>query len=291
MRISMTEEQIFQCPKCKHHNHKLYVNSSRGVFNCFHCNFAGPISKLREYPAIYSQVEDRESLAVFNKLKESKARAYKQNSELLSQLKPFREISVEDPHFDYLLSRGWDEDIIDCYDVLVSDNEHYSDRVFITVDDNNGNTVFYTGRTILKTTMPKYLNSVAKKDFVFKARTPVDDFYTENAYICEGIFDAFKLHGGVALLGKTLGKDQHPSMFAALRPKKNIYICLDPGTERETKRLAKELDAWFPNKNIYMIDWGTETTMDLGDLSSRMARTDLMNFIQSHSKLFTSKLF
>jgi transcription elongation factor Elf1 len=287
----MTEEKIFQCPVCKHHNHKLYVNVDKGVMNCFHCGFAGPISKLKNYPAIYSQVEDRESLAVFNKLKQDRVREYKQNSELLKELRPFREIEVEDPQFDYLLSRGWDQDIIDCYDVLVSDNEHYSDRVFITVNDDMDNTVFYTGRTILKGVLPKYLNSVAKKDFVFKAVTPVDEFYPENAYICEGIFDAFKLPGGVALLGKTLGKDQHASMFAALRSKKRIYICLDPGTDRETKTLAKELDSWFPNKEIYTIQWGTETDIDVGDLSSRMSRTDVMSYVHSHSNLFTNKFF
>jgi hypothetical protein len=291
MERTMTDEQTFQCPKCLHHNHKLYVNSDKGVFNCFHCNFAGPISKLKKFPAIYSQVEDRESLAVFKKLANDRVREYKQNSELLKQLKPFREIEVEDPQFDYLMSRGWDEDIIDCYDVLVSENEHYSDRVFITVSDEKNNTVFYTGRTILPNVNPKYLNSVSKKDFVFKAVTPVDEFYTETAYVGEGIFDMFKLPGGIALLGKTLGKDQHSAMFAALRPKKRIYICLDPGTSRETKNIAKELDSWFPNKEIYTIAWGTTTDIDLGDLSQRMARTDLMNFIHVHSTLFTNKFF
>lgn len=286
----MIEEQLFTCPRCdKGKEPKLYVNSEKGLFNCFRCGFAGPISRLRNYPEIYSQVEDRESLSVFKKLQNNLTRQYKQNSELLKQLKPFREISKEDPQFEYLLSRGWDEDIINCYDILVSDNAHYTDRVFITIDNKDGDTVFYTGRTILPNVSPKYLNSVAKKDFVFLAKTPVDDYYTDNAYICEGIFDAFKLPGGIALLGKTLAKDQHISMFAALRPKKNIFICLDPGTVRETKALAKELDSWFPNKNIYTINWGTETSLDLGDLSSRMSRTDVMNFVHTHSTEYTSK--
>ena len=283
------DEQIFQCPKCRHHNHKLYVNAEKGVMNCFHCGYAGPVSRLREFPEIYSQVEDRESLQTFKKLAQKKAKQYKQNSELLKQLKPFRQIEPEDPQYAYLLSRGWDEDTINCYDLLVSENEHYEDRVFITIDDDSGNTVFYTGRTILSNVNPKYLNSITKKDFVFKAKTPVDDFYTDNAYIGEGIFDMYKIPGGIALLGKTLTKDQHMSLFNAVRHRKNIYICLDPGTERETKKLAKELDSWFPNKEIYTIEWGTEKELDLGDLSSRMARTDLMSFIHDHSTQFTSK--
>ncbi|MCI4437159.1 MAG: hypothetical protein JHC33_10175 [Ignisphaera sp.] len=285
------DEQLFQCPKCRHHNHKLYVNTDKGVFNCFHCGFAGPISRLSAFPEIYSQVEDRESLQTFKKLAQTKAKQYKQNSELLKQIKPFRQIEPEDPHYTYLLSRGWDEDIIDCYDVLVSENEHYEDRVFLTIDDFENNTVFYTGRTILPDVTPKYLNSISKKDFVFQAKTPVDEFYTENAYIGEGIFDMFKLPGGIALLGKTLTKDQHMSLFMNLRPRKRIFICLDPGTERETKKLAKELDSWFPNKDVYYLDWGKEVELDLGDLSSQMARTDLMTYIHDHSVLYTSKFF
>ena len=121
----MIEEQLFTCPRCdKGKEPKLYVNSEKGLFNCFRCGFAGPISRLRNYPEIYSQVEDRESLSVFKKLQNNLTRQYKQNSELLKQLKPFREISKEDPQFEYLLSRGWDEDIINCYDILVSDNAH-----------------------------------------------------------------------------------------------------------------------------------------------------------------------
>ena len=284
------DEQLFTCPRCERGKEpKLYVNSEKGLFNCFRCGFAGPISRLKNYPEIYSQVEDRESLSAFKKLSLNVARQYHQNSELLRQLKPFRDIESEDAQFDYLVSRGWDEDIINCYDILVSENDHYEDRVFITINNDKGDTVFYTGRTILPNVHPKYLNSVARKEFVFKAKTPVDDFYADNAYIGEGIFDMFKLPGGIALLGKTLSKDQHASMFAALRPRKNIYICLDPGTERETKAIAKELDSWFPTKNIYTIDWGTEKTLDLGDLSSRMSRTDLMNFIHTHSNQFSSK--
>jgi len=264
------EEQLFTCPFCeKGKEPKLSVNAEKGVFQCWRCGFSGKISKLKKFPEIYSQVEDRESLSVYKRLEANNAKQYKQNSELLKQLKPFRSIEEDDDQYKYLLSRGWDEDIISCYDILVSENPNYDDRVFITIDDDKGNTVFYTGRTILQNITPKYLNSVAKKDFVFRSKTPVDDFYTDCGYVGEGIFDMYKLPGAIALLGKTMTKDQHHSVFAALRSKQKIYVCLDPGTERETKAIAKELDSWFPNKEVYTIDWGTEKELDLGDLSSR----------------------
>ena len=284
------QEQAFQCPKCKHHNHKLFVNVNKGVMHCFHCDFAGSIDKLQKYPNIWTKIEDQASLSAFSKLLTIKEDR-KQNSELLKQIKPFHELCENDSEYEYLRSRGWDDDIIDCYEILVSDNKHYADRVFITIPDDKGNTVFYTGRTINRGVNPKYLNSVAPKDFVFKAKTPVDDFYSENAYICEGIFDAFKLPGGIALLGKTLSKDQHKSLFVALKPKKAIYLCLDPGTGRESKVLARELDSWFPNKDIFILDWKDEKEKDLGDLSQKMSRTSLISFIHQNANQFTTKLF
>ena len=288
----MSEEQTFQCPICRHHNHKLYVNVTLGLFHCFHCDFAGSIERLKKYPNIWSSIEDQTSLSVFDRLKTIEIKQKKLlNSDLLRPLQPLREITTEDKQYEYLLSRGMDDDIIDCYDVLVSDNKHYVDRAFITIQDDKGDTVFYTGRSINKGTNPKYMNSVAPKDFVFRAKTPVDDFYLEDAYICEGIFDAFKLPGGIALLGKTLAKDQHTALFTALRPRRNIYICLDPGTARETKALARELDSWFPNKDIFLLDWKNETEKDLGDLSQSMSRTDLITFIRRNSSQFTTKLF
>ena len=285
-------EKIFKCPLCPMHKEpKLYVNIDKGVFNCFHCNFAGPISKLAKYPAIYSQIEDRESLAVFKRLayKELKKKVF--GSDLMKALKPFREIEESDDEYAYLISRGFDEDIIDCYDVFVSDNSRYQDRVFITINNDDGEPVFYTGRSILQGITPKYLNSMVDKDFVFKSKTPVDNFYTDNAYIGEGVFDMYKLPGGIALLGKTLAKDQHKSLFAALRSKKNIYTCLDPGTKRETMALVKELDSWFPSKSIYVLNWAENADIDLGDLSQKMSRIDLMSYVHDHSTLFVNSFF
>lgn len=285
------QEQLFKCPECQHHNHKLYVNVDKQLFNCFHCGFAGPISRLKKYPEIYSQVEDRDSLSAFNRLYEDKIKSKLLNSDLLQTLKPFHIITEDDLEYDYLLSRGWDSDTIDCYTVLVSDNDRYINRVFITVEDDNNDTVFYTGRSVDAGTLPKYMNSICDKTFVFKATTPIDEYYTDNSYICEGIFDAYKLPGGVALLGKTLAKSQHLSLFSALRKRQNIYICLDPGTTKESRTLAKELDSWFPNKSIYILDWGKEKEQDLGDLSKTLSRTDLMTYVHNNSKLYTSKFF
>lgn len=285
------EEQIFQCPVCKHHNHKLYINVDKNVFNCFHCGFAGGIERLRKYKAIWEKIEDQASLSVYSRLLHTQVKEHKFNSDLLKPLKPFREIEEEDAEYEYLQSRGWDSDTIDCYDILVSENEHHEDRAFITIPDDKGNTIFYTGRAINSGVAPKYMNSVAPKNFVFKAVTPIDTFYTENSYIGEGIFDVFKLPGGVALLGKTLAKDQHTSLFEALRPRKNIYICLDPGTERESKNLARELDSWFPNKNIFILNWKDEKNKDLGDLAQEKSRVELMGFIQENSKQFSTRMF
>ncbi len=287
--IDMTKEQKLQCPRCHHHNNKFYVNVDKGVFHCYHCDFSGKLDYLRSaYPSLYSNLEDVESIAVFDRLKNRLPKL--DTSGLLHQLKPFREIEPSDEEYSYLLQRGWDDNIISCYTILVSENPFYANRVYITIQNDNDEVIFYAGRSIKDQNIPKYLNSNVQKDFIFKSITPIDHFYNESAYICEGIFDAFKLPGGIALLGKTLVKTQQEALFSFLREKKSIYICLDPKTEKESTQLAKELDSWFPNKKIFILSWGNEQTTDLGDLSKSLSHLELTNFIKSNSSEFSSFL-
>ena len=110
--------------------------------------------------------------------------------------------------------------------------------------------------------------------------------YSDDAFICEGIFDAFKTPNACALMGKTLNKKQHKVLYDFLKPKKNIYICLDPGTLKECKRLAEELDIWFPTKQIYIMNWvSTDEDIDLGDLSKSLSSKELVKYIKTNSTL------
>lgn len=284
------EELSIPCPYCPAHKEsKLFVNIEKGVFNCFRCGYSGKIDKLsRQHPNLFSKIEDNISVSAFNRLKmyATVRPDAELDSSVLSELKTVRKIDESDPHYEYLLGRGWTEEIISLYAPLKTQTEKYKDRVIIPVVDDNNKVVYFTARDITGLSKMKYTNPAKDKDFIFKSKTPVDTVYTEDAFICEGIFDGFKLPGGCSLLGKTLNKTQHSPLYKFLKSRKNVYICFDPGTEKYAERLAVEIDSWFVDKNIFIMDWvsdSEENSTDLGDISKTLTYNQLMRFVKANS--------
>lgn len=284
------EEIPLQCPFCpKDKENKLFVNIEKGVFNCFRCgDFHGRIEWLaKKHPDLFSRIEDSVSLATFAKLKAFKnAYAVREiDTFVYKELRSVSNIEPTDPHYQYLLDRGWTDELIRGYAPLKTQTEKFKNRVIIPVEDTNGKVVYFTARDITGEAKQKYINPVRDKDFIFMAKTPVDSAYTEDAFIGEGIFDMFKIPGACALLGKTLNRAQHKPLYEFLKRRKNIYICLDPGTEHEASRLALELDSWFIDKTLYVMDWvkDKEGSVDLGDISKHHTYRQMLRFIKANS--------
>ena len=283
------EEISLECPYCpSDKENKLSINIDLGVYNCFRCGFKGRIDWLaKKHPNLFAQLEASVSISAFARLKSYvKAHSKREiDSSVMRELKSVEPIGTEDEHYGYLRSRGWSEEQISLYAPLKTDTPKFKDRVIIPVVDSEDRVVYFTARDIVGISKQKYINPVKDKDFIFTAKTQVDSVYLEDAFICEGIFDAFKIPGACALLGKTLNKAQHSTLYQFLRKRKNIYICFDPGTNDCAEKLAIELDSWFTNKNIYILDWvrEPESKLDLGELSKKYTYNQLLRFIKGHS--------
>ena len=283
------EELSLECPYCPSgKENKLFVNVDKGVFHCYRCDFKGKIEWLaKKHANLFSRIEDSVSMSTFAKLKAyTKQNAKREiDSSVLRELRSVAPIEEDDPHYTYLQERGWDEDVIRLYAPLKTNTEKFKDRVIIPVEDTSEKVVYFTARDITKCAKQKYINPIKEKDFIFTAKSLVDSAYLEDAFICEGIFDAFKIPGACALLGKTLNKAQHSPLYNFLKKRKNIYICFDPGTNRECDKLAVELDSWFVDKNIFIMDWVKEkdSGLDLGEVSKEYTYRQLMRFIKTNS--------
>ena len=283
------EEISLECPYCPSgKENKLNVNVDKGVYNCFRCNFHGRIEWLaKKHPNLFSRIEDSISISAFARLKAyTKASAKREiEASVMKELRSVSPIEATDPHYQYLLDRGWTEDLISLYVPLKTDTTKFKDRVIIPVLDETEKVVYFTARDITGSADRKYINPIKDKDFIFTARTPVDTAYLDDAFICEGIFDAFKIPGACALLGKTLNKAQHTALYKFLKKRKTIYICFDPGTEKEAERLAVELDSWFMNKTIKVMNWVSEkpTALDLGEVSKAYNYSRVLKFIRENS--------
>lgn len=282
-----TTEVILDCPYCPAHKQsKLAFNIDKGVFNCFRCEFKGTLTFLRyHHPDLYERVKDLVSLSVFTKLKNYNP--YSITSESIKlELNGVSFLEPDDKYYNYLLSRGWDDISIRNYAAMKSDEPGLNNRVILPVIDDNNTLVYYTARDITGKNKRKYMNPEADKTFIFKSITSLDSVYSDTAFICEGVFDAFKLPNACALLGKTLNKKQHNTLYKFLKSKKFIYICLDPGTKQQCDTLASELSLWFPNKDIHIMNWvSTTEDIDIGDLSKSLTTRELVSYVKENSYL------
>ena len=279
-------EIILHCPKCDHNTPKLYINIEMSVFNCFHCGFKGKIKQLYKYPELISQLENQISLAEFAKLKSFRPLDIK-NVDVLEDLNPVREISYEDPQYDYLLSRGFTEDLINIYRPLVSLNPIYKDRVILPIIEND-KIIWFTARSLDPKSKLKYKNpsAVSRKNIVFKSKVPENVLFSTDCVICEGVFDCFKIPNAVSLLGKTISAENQTNLLEFLSNKSNIYVALDEGAEYNINILCKLFYSWFPNKNIYFIDTTKYASKDLGNLSEELNSIQLLQWIKTNSLLY-----
>lgn len=281
-------ELILQCPHCEREKTpKLYINVEMGVFNCFRCGFKGKIRHLYKHPNIIARIEEQVSLAEYNKLKSFKPLEVK-NVDVLEDMNPVREVFYEDPQYDYLISRGWTEDLIDLYRPLVSMNPHHANRVILPVVVND-QIVYYTARSMEENPVLKYKNpKVSRKSIVFRSLIPEGMLYPKDAVIGEGIFDMYKVPNGIGLLGKTISKENEKNLLESLVPKQNIYVCLDEGAEEPIQTICKKLTTWFPTKSIFYIDTEKYAGKDLGELSKSLTSIELFTWIRQNSKPYTS---
>lgn len=283
-------EIILHCPRCsKHDTPKLYVNVELGLFNCYRCgDFKGRIRQLYKYPEVIAKIEEQLTLAEYSKLKTFKPLEVR-NVDVLAELNPVREVYYEDPQYQYLINRGWTDDLVNIYRPLVSTNASYKDRVILPVIVND-KIVYYTARSLDPDSKLKYRNpsKVSRKNVVFKSLIPESILYPKDAVVGEGFFDMFKVPNGIALLGKTISEDNESNLLEFLANRSNIYVCLDLGAEKEILDICAKLASWFPTKDIFRIDTAKYEDKDLGNLSTELTSIELLAWIKKNSVPYKS---
>lgn len=288
-------EETFRCPECdpsQNRSKKLYVNIDKGMFNCFRCGYHGSIAKLHEeYPALVAGMEDSAILAQYLKIKRFNLySASEETKSILVALNPISQIEFGDKYYQYLLSRGWTDYMINIYGPLKSTRPAYSSYVILPIYRDK-NILFYVGRDITGSAVTKYKNSSAPKtNVLFKSEISESVLYPDDCFITEGIFDCAKVPSGIAMLGKHLSKGQESVMFDIIRHKKNVYICLDDDAKDDIITLYSTLSLWFPAIHFYKITYPkSDTKVDLGNLSETLSPIQLVDWIKNNSKVLVKQ--
>ena len=160
----MSEELIINCPECDEHDTpKLYINVEKGVFNCFRCNFSGKLIKLKKYPNILEQIQDKAALAAHLKHTTFNKPDHK-TSDVDLDLATTSFLTEGSEEYLYLLNRGWTKEMIGVYSPLVSSDFAFEDRVILPIYDKTDILTYYIARHIYDDTGQKYKNAAKSKD-------------------------------------------------------------------------------------------------------------------------------
>jgi len=234
---------LYNCPFCIDVRHradndrKLYVSCETTLFHCFKCQTKGIVIKgtqsnldiLIPYLFDYFNFSDEDEL----------------NNELNfhTKLINFDDVDFIERNtvaYNYLMSRGINEDLINRYNLRNGINNNFG-RIMIPNCLIGKWTDFYQGRTYLEMD-PRYKNpdSVEKEKIVF-------NLYNQRkrqkyAYIVEGIFDVIR--GGIdclSILGSSISEYQ--VRLISSYKFEEIICCLDddPSGHIGNKKLANDL--------------------------------------------------
>ena len=252
-RITQQGEIRINCPFCpqvgKGEDTKFhcYVNTTKGVFNCYRCKSTGPLSKLKGF------LNNFASPTINIKPDELRAK-------LKGLFKPKKttkfdldEISwsIDDPAcplgYGYMHERGFTDEEMQKYSLRVGKNykdekgelvRRWAGRILFPFYEE-GEVVFVVGRSY-NDKDPKYINSLGSKDHVVYG---IDRVVDGSCILCEGIISAIaseRVTGvpSISCLGKTATRYQ----LSKIRNKTNkIYVALD-GTDDVTERDRKNLN-------------------------------------------------
>lgn len=257
------------CPFHNDNNPSMSVSIQKQMYKCFSCGAAGDaINFVKEIENISYQ----EALA---KVAKSAGIEYEVNNNYQAINDSYYKIYLDSTKYfvynlqhtsdgkkylDYLLNRGFDNDVLETFQIGCSNNELvkllsnkyksdelvktgivntsnnliFNSRIIFPIADGNGNVIAYSGRVINDAT-PKYLNSPETKYFrksevLYNMHLAKSEIKKESSVIItEGFFDVMRLYAhGIKNVVATMGTAFTASHVKMIKEITNsIYICMD----------------------------------------------------------------
>jgi DNA primase len=235
----------FNCPVCDDDRNKynLEINYISGVYKCWSCgdteNTHGTLNKLfnkygnKSHKKLYGVLRP-ESIVIKNKT--TKKLTLPENFTKFSESNPIYPIRRQ--AYNYLTSRGINDDIIKKYNIGFCDKGTHSGRIVVPSYDKKGNLNYYVARSWDTKTKFKYKNPEAEKDKIIFNERLIN--WNEDIYLVEGVFDGFFLDNSIPMLGKHMSD----LLFEKIYDKSNgnIIIALDGDAFNNALRLYRQLN-------------------------------------------------
>ena len=269
-------ENLFHCPKCKHHKRKLSINVEKGVFKCWICDYSGTkVSQLirryaPSYYADYRQLEGEIDIAKYDTIFSDHIPEPPQVIDLPENFQTLtgKKTELKRKALKYLYDRGFTDRDILTWKIGFCNYGEYQNRIIIPSFDNDGNLNFFVGRTYTNDWM-KYKNPQVSKDVIFN---DLNIDWKDDIVIVEGVFDAMKCKNSIPLLGSTLRESS--KLFQKICQKKpNVYLALDEDAKTKEFEIAKKLKEY----GIRVMSINTGGYSDIGEMPHEVAEQRKQN--------------
>ena len=258
-------EARFLCPRCHKRGKKqdtaghLHVNTEKEKFNCFRCEWKGPLKYLLESVGLRldSSIRDWYAVATGVSLftgKTTKEEPYDNTIEIPYPCDIIHPLMFPEA-WSYLTDpkteggRGLTLDQINMYRIVASYDVKYSGRVFIPTI-TNGKVVYWVARTMTGQE-PKYLNpkGIDKSYYLFNFEQAKQ---FDSVVITEGVFSAIAAGpNAVCGFGKAFSTQQLTMLLDANF--KKYVIALDGDARKQAIAMCK----WFVSRGrteTYLVD-------------------------------------
>jgi len=235
----------FNCPECDEDRNKgnLEVNYFSHLYKCWSCsevnNTHGPLGKLfdkygtKQQKKVYEVIRPEQYTPKEKQVKKLK---------LPDNFKYFKEVSNAYPirrtAYNYLISRGITDKIIDKYKIGFCDSGSHSGRIVVPSFNEMGVLNYYIARSWYPNTKAKYKNPETPKDEIIFNESLIN--WNEDIFLVEGVFDSFFLPNSIPMLGKHMSELLFTSLYN--RAMGNIIIALDGDAFDNGVKLYHELN-------------------------------------------------
>ena len=267
------KENLFYCPKCKHHKKKMSINLDKNFFKCWVCDFSGKdITYLVKRYGSRAQREDWYALCNIFDHSDLELQLTEILSPSIDKINTEQKIDLPEefstltanklsasslPAISYLRRRDIEREEIVTWKIGYCSSGLYKDRIIIPSFDNDGDINYFIARSFTKAAFPKYKNPSASKKIIFNELF-LD--FNKPMIIVEGVFDAINAGGNVVpILGSTLD-EQHPLFQKIIEHNTDVYLALDHYAQKKEVAIAKSLLSY--GINVYKIN--TKGYQDVG---------------------------
>lgn len=246
-----SKQQIsFDCPVCAAEKGledgdgkgNLEINYGRHVFKCWACGETlgthGPLGKL------FDKFGTKKQKKVYELIKPEEFKKDEQKKIRLRLPEGYTKFEDSNPRFiphieayNYLKSRGINEDIIKKYKIGYTVKGDFAYRIIVPSYNNEGYLNYFVARAWTQKKM-KYKNPSTPKDEIIFNESLID--WEKDIFLVEGVFDSFFLENSLVLLGKKLSHLIFENLYN--RANANIVICCDGDAWEDGLKIYNELN-------------------------------------------------